>query len=264
LGWNAQAWCSGACSYSGACPVTQSGPRNVGEQFKNCADVSIVDNGASGAGPARTAVPTPMPPSPTPGSPTAPPTPSPTQQSTMPATSTDCSGQPCGSPLHCRSKWGHCGATSDYCNSESTWTSQCSAAGGSSEPEPESEPESEPEAESEPETEPESETEVTPPANGGAESAQCVAVLGLNRGVSDNDCAHCWSGRTYWPCNEQALCSCPSQCEFDRFWKCPPSLTQVRTARHLRKGATHGSLTAGTAFVQQTNTITVQTFSEEL
>merc|ERR1712226_333076 len=101
LGWNARAWCSGACSYSGVCPVTQSGPINVGEQFKNCADVSIVDNGASGDGPARTAAPTPMPPPPMPGSPPPPLTPRPTQQHTMPATSTDCSGQPCSSLLHC-------------------------------------------------------------------------------------------------------------------------------------------------------------------
>merc|ERR1711982_37657 len=103
---------------------------------------------------------------------------------------------------------------------------------------------------------PESGTEVTPPSTGDTESTQCVAVTGLNRGVSDSDCAHCLSGRTYWPCNEQALCSCPSQCVFDQFWKCSASLTQVRTARHLRKGSTHGSLTAGTAFVQQTNTMT--------
>merc|ERR1712194_392784 len=193
-----------------------------------------------------------------PESPTPPLTPSPTQQYTMPAISTDCSGQPCGSLLHCRSKWGHCGASSDYCNSESTWTAQCSGQRFTSEPEPESEPEMEAESE------PESGAEVTPPANGGAESAQCVAVAGMNRGVSDNDCAHCLSGRTYWPCNEQALCSCPSQCVFDQFWKCSGSLAQARTARHLRKSSTHGSLTVGTAFVQQTNTMILQNFSDEL
>jgi hypothetical protein len=258
LGWNAQAWCSGACSYSGPCPTTQNGPINVGEQFKNCADVSVVDNGASGDGRAGTAAPTPAPPSPMPGSSTAPMTPSPTQQSTMPATPTDCSGQPCDSMLHCRSQWGHCGASSDYCNSESTWTAPCSEQGSSSEPEPESEPGSEPESETE------SETEVTPSANGGAESAECAAVAGLNRGVSDSDCAHCLSGRTYWPCNEQALCVCPSHCLFDQIWKCSGSLTQVRAPRHLRKGSASASLTAGTAFVQQTNTMTVHKLSDEL
>jgi len=32
-----------------------------------------------------------------------------------------CTGNPCASPLHCRSKWGWCGVTTNHCNSESLW-----------------------------------------------------------------------------------------------------------------------------------------------
>merc|ERR1712113_59822 len=133
---------------------------------------------------------------------------------------------------------------------------QCSGHENPSEPEPESEPESE--------SEPEAETEVTPPSTGDTESTRCVAVSGMGRGVSDSDCAHCLSGRTTWPCNEQVLCSCPSHCVFDNFWTCSTSLAQVGVTRRLRKGSTHGSLTVGTAFVQQMNTMTVQNVSDEL
>merc|ERR1712137_1499400 len=116
-------------------------------------------------GPAQ--LPTPFP-TPRPTTPT--PQPFPTSQPTF-ATSSDCSGQPCSSASLCRSKWGFCGATSDYCNSESTWSSAActeprltlsptvrptlepTLEPTSAEPEPESEPESEPEQESEPEME---------------------------------------------------------------------------------------------------------------
>merc|ERR1711971_1374537 len=154
MGWNAQAWCSGACLYDGVCPATQSGPINVGEQFKNCADVSVVDNGASGGGSAGSAVPTSAPIS-VPTTPTS----LPTEQPTVSLTSSDCSGQPCEMPAHCRSKWGHCGASSDYCNSESIWTFACSGQGPHPEPEAEPEPEPAPGANAEPEPEAESEAE---------------------------------------------------------------------------------------------------------
>merc|ERR1739845_235539 len=32
-----------------------------------------------------------------------------------------CSGTPCSDVTLCRSKWGHCGSSVDYCNAQSTW-----------------------------------------------------------------------------------------------------------------------------------------------
>merc|ERR1712060_312080 len=108
----------------------------------------------------------------------------------------------------------------------------------------------EPESESEPESEAEPRDE--------DEQAQCFSALVLNRGVSDSDCAHCVGGRTYWPCNEEILCVCPSQCVFDGHWRCSPSLGQVKTVGHLRKVRTHGMMTSGNAFIQEANTVTLQ------
>merc|ERR1712146_786562 len=47
------------------------------------------------------------------------PQPAPTQ---TPPEGGSCTGEPCVDPTHCRSKWGSCGASSAYCNAESTWT----------------------------------------------------------------------------------------------------------------------------------------------
>ncbi|CAK0848203.1 unnamed protein product, partial [Prorocentrum cordatum] len=67
-GWDASAWCDGVvCSYQGECPAEQGGPVLCGEQFKNCADVRLVEGGGASAGP----TPAPSPTEPT--SPTEPP-----------------------------------------------------------------------------------------------------------------------------------------------------------------------------------------------
>jgi len=204
--------------------------------------------------------PTFVPPTPTPDSSDTTPAPTSAEQPTIDPTSvsTDCSGPACDSSLHCRSKWGHCGANADYCNSESTWTVACSGDGSQSDAEADAEAESEgePESESEPESEAEPRDE--------DEQAQCFSALVLNRGVSDSDCAHCVGGRTYWPCNEEILCVCPSQCVFDGHWRCSPSLGQVKTVGHLRKVRTHGMLTSGNAFIQEANTVTLQSVVDEL
>jgi len=118
LGWNAAAWCSGACSFVGSCPASQGPPVLCGEQFKNCADVQITAAGSGGTSqtteqgtlpptpapepesepesepeteiptaaptPAPAAVPTQAPPAPTP----APSSPSRRRSSTTPATCT--------------------------------------------------------------------------------------------------------------------------------------------------------------------------------
>jgi len=57
-GWDASAWCGGACSYQGACPAEQGGPVLCGEQFKNCADVRVVQGGGASSNPTPTPPPT--------------------------------------------------------------------------------------------------------------------------------------------------------------------------------------------------------------
>jgi len=99
LGWNASAWCSGACSFSGVCPASQGANVLCGEQFKNCADVQITDSGSGGTSQTEQGTAAPMPaPTPEPESepesepeteaPTAAPTQAPTvapMQAPMPA-----------------------------------------------------------------------------------------------------------------------------------------------------------------------------------
>merc|ERR1711933_542828 len=63
-----------------------------------------------------------------------------------------------------------------------TTTIVSSPAPSGSEPEPEPEPDSRP--------------------------VTCIATPGLNRGVSDADCARCENGYQWWPCNEDILCQC--------------------------------------------------------
>jgi len=84
LGWNAAAWCSGACSFVGSCPASQGAPVLCGEQFKNCADVQITagSGGTSQTTEQWTATPTPAP-EPETEAPTAAPTQAPTAVSTQ-------------------------------------------------------------------------------------------------------------------------------------------------------------------------------------
>jgi len=279
LGWNADQWCSGACTFGGVCPAVQSGYVNVGEQFKNCADVKVVDNGLTNGHSESNSELSPAPS--TSVSTVAPPRRrrSPTL---APITSTSsCSGQPCAVASHCRSKWGYCGASDDYCNADSTWTAKrCSAMSAdvepeadpvtdptakpdvALEPEPKAEPEAEPEAksqpelEAEPEAEPAAEPEAKPqakPAEVDADSTACVAATaGLRRGVSSSHCSQCVGGYQWWPCNEETLCTCSAVCSWDGYWNCGAALGQIRSARHLRAAKPHHSSSRGSAFVQYT------------
>lgn len=85
LGWTVSEWCKGACTYNGQCPDTQGPPTPCGEEFANCADVTVVDEGGTGplgASPAPPTPPTPPAPepettSPTPSSPEPEPEPEP-------------------------------------------------------------------------------------------------------------------------------------------------------------------------------------------
>jgi len=44
---------------------------------------------------------------------------------------TTCSGATCSPTAFCRSQWGFCGNTSDYCNAQSTWIPECLSRTGS-------------------------------------------------------------------------------------------------------------------------------------
>merc|ERR1712048_318080 len=60
-----------------------------------------------------------------------------------------------------------------------------------------------------PEPEPEPEPQPTHAPTHAPSSGQiCKASPGLNRGVTDADCLKCETGYQWWPCNENALCSC--------------------------------------------------------
>ena len=65
-------------------------------------------------------------PTPPPSSPVASPVAAPV------GTGTGCTGEPCQTPSHCRSKWGHCGIGDAWCNAESTW--KFAGCGGGSSP----------------------------------------------------------------------------------------------------------------------------------
>jgi len=185
LGWNADAWCSGACSFAGSCPASQGAPVLCGEQFKNCADVQITagSGGTSQTTEQSTATPTPAPePESEPESEpeTAAPTAAPTQATPTPAP------EP--------------------------------------ESEPESEPETEAPTAAPTQAPTAVLTQVPTPTPTPAPSspsrrrssttpATCTVNTALNRGVSQADCDKCPTGYQWWPCNElgpdgDILCYC--------------------------------------------------------
>merc|ERR1712151_863694 len=59
-----------------------------------------------------------------------------------------------------------------------------------------------------PEPEPEPEPMSTQAPNSAGQA--CKAIPGLNRGVTDSDCAKCETGYQWWPCNDKDLCVCNS------------------------------------------------------
>jgi len=107
------------------------------EKFWGCADFSIQDCPGGVCPPAPPTPPAPTPPAPTPPTPPAPTPPAPAGGNTGGgstgggSTGGGCSGAPCPDASMCRSKWGHCGASSAYCDGKSTWSS-AGCSGGSS------------------------------------------------------------------------------------------------------------------------------------
>jgi len=63
--------------------------------------------------------------------PTAVPSPTSSSSPTRPPTkisSTNCGGESCADPTHCRSQWGFCGTGPAYCHDASTWIPSCSGS----------------------------------------------------------------------------------------------------------------------------------------
>merc|ERR1711988_1258927 len=187
-------------------------PSPCGEEFANCADVEIVNEGGQGASPSPSSTPkppTPAPPAPpvNPAPPAPPAPPSPVGGSCI--QNTDCAAN----------AWCNDATYVNWCpmhDASKCPMPQCIVAGGA---EPEPEPVPEPEPESEPEvatpapatSSPAPVATPVPPVSTPAPPLNvmtCTATPGLNRGVTDAACAQCASGYQWWPCNEAVLCEC--------------------------------------------------------
>merc|ERR1712187_977238 len=184
LGWDAASWCSGVCSFQGACPAVQAPPTPCGEEFANCADLTIVHGGAQELTSSPT--PRPSPPSVLQPEPEAEPEPEPESQpepepTPAPTHGASCTGKPCGMDSQCRSEWGYCGSSTAYCNAKSTWTANgCSGAP--------------------------SRTDVPTPLP----TPSCAARLGNVAGVTDAFCNNC--GQVGWCRSEHVFSFCEGSC----------------------------------------------------
>merc|ERR1712066_382397 len=65
------------------------------------------------------------------------------------------------------------------------------------------------------------------------DASQCPTP-GLNRGVSDSDCAQCETGYKWWPCNDAELCECTGTALAQFGAKMEPKKRSART-KHERK-----------------------------
>jgi len=183
LGWSANAWCPGVCTYNGACPAQQGPPVLIGEEFKNCADVRVVVNGTSPSTTQTTAEPTSEPE--TTVQPTSPPTTQPvtTAQPTLVPTTQPPTSTP--GPVLCRAVPDNAyGATDEKC------THACSLV----------------------------DVMQWPCADSTlCDCTQaCRAVAGNQGGATDEICAETCSILCTdhvdcpWPCDDSGLCECPS------------------------------------------------------
>merc|ERR1711907_688546 len=114
------------CNYHGSCPTVQGAPTPCGEEFANCADVAIVNEGGQGASPSPSSTPKPLTPAP-------PAPPSPVGGSCI--QNTDCAAN----------AWCNDATYVNWCpmhDASKCPMPQCIVA-GSAEPEPEPEPEPE-------------------------------------------------------------------------------------------------------------------------
>jgi len=202
-GWDASKWCGGgACSYSGSCPAQQGGTQQCGEQFKNCADLKIVQPGAPGATqpvstqpPSRQPESTQPPATQQPGA-TQAPNPTTTEPEPESEEEEEESEEEEGEEeeeeeeVKCFATPGNGGgATDEACKKCSTgyqwWPCSgdlCSCVGGGG-----------------------ATTTAAPPATG-----TCVANPAkiVSNGVTDQECQKCASGYKWWPCNQDHFCIC--------------------------------------------------------
>merc|ERR1712048_1090111 len=218
--WYCGGFCNSNSNAADNCEATIGNRQCCSEVFAACAEVKLV--GESAPAPSTTpAAPTPT--TTAPGTTTsvdvptsAPPAPTPLA-TPAPAAGLDgtCVQNPdCSSTAWCADE-----TYINWCQAHDASqcpTPQCMVKGTSA-PEP-----------SEPEPEPEPEPE------SGTAGMTCKATPGLNRGVSDSDCAQCETGYKWWPCNDAELCECTGTALAQFGAKMEPKKRSART-KHERK-----------------------------
>jgi len=187
--WYCGGFCNSGSNSADNCEATMGNRKCCSEVFAACAEVKLVGN----------AEPAPVP-SPTPTTTALPSftTAAPITSTAAPA-STSTAGEGQGACMRNRdcsvNAWCDDASYDTYCPLQLDCPSpQCTRETSSGEgPAPAPEPVPTP-APSQPES--------------GPEPVTCVATPGLNRGVSDENCAQCAMGYKWWPCNEEGLCQC--------------------------------------------------------
>merc|ERR1712039_1033815 len=137
-----------------------------------------------------------------------------TAASTSTATST-CSGEPCDSESMCRSQWGHCGSSADYCNAQSIWRAGgCTGASAS--------------------------TTTTPQASAGTTSSAAASTSAATSTASvssdcidiqGNSCSHCIATNNVCYAETKSWCD-----EFEYTW-CGSTSVMQQSSPVLRKRA---------------------------
>merc|ERR1712187_1076677 len=113
-------------------------------------------------------------------------------------------GEPCDSESMCRSQWGHCGSSADYCNAQSLWRARgCTGASASTT------------------TTPQSSSAATSSAN---VSSECIDIQG-------NSCSHCVAT------NHVCYAETKSWCDVFEYTWCGSTSLMQQSSPVLRKGA---------------------------
>jgi hypothetical protein len=156
-------------------------PSSAPEEFWNCADVTVIDGGETGSsvGFDNGALASMQP------------------QDLRPAINAGgLAGIYSGCPLQ------GVGAASDYANDCGTFGQGCTGAGG------EASGGSSAGGVAGPVPAPAPETASQTPAPTALSGDACVAILGNPQAATDEHCAPCATGQTWWPCNVAGLCQC--------------------------------------------------------
>merc|ERR1711972_680039 len=145
-----------------------------------------------------------------------------TAASTSAATST-CSGEPCDSESMCRSQWGHCGSSADYCNAQSIWRAGgCTGASASTATTPQASAGTTSSASAVESTSAAASTSAA--TSSASVSSECIDIQG-------NSCSHCVATNHVCYAETKSWCD-----EFEYTWCGSTSLMQ-QSSPVLRKRA---------------------------